>query len=616
MGPGKIGPGTVVHLCGIISSPLVFRGSGTLGNPITLRFERDAKLSAPTWPTAGLSGIIHVSSKDYVVIDGGENGVIEATDDGTAKTHQHHIRGVRFENAGYSEVKNLTIRNLYVRTPYSSDYRQNGTGISIDGVNSVKVYNNTISECRTGISAAYRHNGNSLEIYGNNIARVSNGVFIGGANTGHTLTNLSIHNNVLGDQYNWEGTWDPRIGGGDGHFHNDGIQISAPHGGNYVQGVKVYENIIGGDMGKYMTAFIYMEDDIRNTEVYNNILFTTGAGYPVNGFIVAGSSGYIYNNTVVTSNGGGAAGLSGSGSKIIGNIFYNVSTGIATDFANRVGVSDYNIYVFKKEPAEMYMRPYIVKYDQWRATYGYDAHSLRIDPQFVNLSGKDFRLRSGSPAIDAIADASLLAELRNIITKDKNGISRPQGSGWDIGAYESSGNGNVVPALPPPCTSFAYSAWGTCANGMQTRTITTTIPASCLGGSPVTIQSCTAIVNLPVLPPIVPPPVTVPSVDVIPRTIPVTPPVVPITPPPTPVIPTPTPTFISRFIPPFTSTNPTTPSTVTKPRTTTGPFVPLPEVTPEEAISTTKVPFTEQIKSIFSYILQRIQNGFMRVFGM
>jgi len=42
------------------------------------------------------------------------------------------------------------------------------------------------------------------------------------------------------------------------------------------------------------------------------------------------------------------------------------------------------------------------------------------------------------------------------------------------------------------CTSFTYSAWSACSSsGTQTRTVTSSSPAGCTGGSPVLTQSCT-----------------------------------------------------------------------------------------------------------------------------
>ena len=52
-----------------------------------------------------------------------------------------------------------------------------------------------------------------------------------------------------------------------------------------------------------------------------------------------------------------------------------------------------------------------------------------VDPRFVSPSGLNFRLQSGSPAIDA----GLLVSL---VLTDIDGVTRPQGSRHDIGAHE------------------------------------------------------------------------------------------------------------------------------------------------------------------------------------
>ncbi|MFN8596091.1 MAG: choice-of-anchor Q domain-containing protein [Anaerolineae bacterium] len=56
------------------------------------------------------------------------------------------------------------------------------------------------------------------------------------------------------------------------------------------------------------------------------------------------------------------------------------------------------------------------------------AHSLIGDPRFIDPNSDNYALRFGSAAIDYGTDAG--------ISVDIDGISRPQGHGFDIGAYE------------------------------------------------------------------------------------------------------------------------------------------------------------------------------------
>lgn len=73
---------------------------------------------------------------------------------------------------------------------------------------------------------------------------------------------------------------------------------------------------------------------------------------------------------------------------------------------------------------------------------------LQGDPQFVNASAGNFALQSGSPAIDTGGVDDVYATFESTyglsIAKDLAGVSRPQGTGWDIGAYEY-----VAGAVPP-----------------------------------------------------------------------------------------------------------------------------------------------------------------------
>ena len=64
--------------------------------------------------------------------------------------------------------------------------------------------------------------------------------------------------------------------------------------------------------------------------------------------------------------------------------------------------------------------------------------------------------------------------------------ARSQLAGYLLGPLSTDGGGATQ------CTAFTYSSWGTCQpDGTQTRTVLTSSPSGCTGGSPITTQSCT-----------------------------------------------------------------------------------------------------------------------------
>ena len=61
--------------------------------------------------------------------------------------------------------------------------------------------------------------------------------------------------------------------------------------------------------------------------------------------------------------------------------------------------------------------------------------------------------------------------------------------------------GIYITDLAPPCTSWTYTAWGACQeNNTQSRTVASSLPSGCTGGSPILTQECvyaTPSVNSP-----------------------------------------------------------------------------------------------------------------------
>jgi hypothetical protein len=76
-----------------------------------------------------------------------------------------------------------------------------------------------------------------------------------------------------------------------------------------------------------------------------------------------------------------------------------------------------------------------VNNDMWMSdgsqpgTYGSNATHLTLNPQFVNLAGLNFHLSASSPMIDA-------GETLSQVPYDYDGVARPQGAAYDIGAFE------------------------------------------------------------------------------------------------------------------------------------------------------------------------------------
>ena len=132
---------------------------------------------------------------------------------------------------------------------------------------------------------------------------------------------------------------------------------------------------------------------------YNNLLVeNTGSGIHVRGRMTK-----IFNNTIV-HNGGRAMHISASQAEIRNNISYGNAQGIRnqspdTTFSNNLC-----------------------------GTPGTGCQVIG-DPRFVNAAEGDYSLRSDSPAIDQGVTLSA-------VKTDFDGKSRPQGSAYDIGAYE------------------------------------------------------------------------------------------------------------------------------------------------------------------------------------
>jgi hypothetical protein len=434
-GAGQISPGDVVHLCGVIGTTLTVQGSGTSGHAISIVFEPNARLSQ----AAGT--LMYCQSKKYVVIDGGSNGIIENTNNGTTLGNQAATTGIYAPGCSEFEVKNLTVQNLYVHASAADsalDFGASG-GIYMNGFgNHVSIHDCIFHDIcwvlnmGSGIAGA-----SGLSLYNNSFSNYDHAVAgIGGAMS--APANVNIHDNHFGATANWDTTANT--------YHHDGIHIYFAPGGS-LSGVNIYNNLFDGNWGANNTAHIFVEGDwsranpnaVSNVKLWNNV-FQQYAGNTLNdGFLWGGGPGWaIYNNTFcgarVTNS--TAIFLGGTGLAFKNNLFTNVTTFISlwTGASFAAGGLNQNLYA---EPWAGGNPPWsaggsgCATLAQWQSVTAQDSQSTMAAQANLNTDGT---LKASSPAVGTGADLSAF------FLTDKTGATRT--APWDIGAYK------YVPTAP------------------------------------------------------------------------------------------------------------------------------------------------------------------------
>ncbi len=275
------------------------------------------------------------------------------------------------------------------------------------------VHHNGLSTGRTGIFTAFVHH---VLIEGNeSYSNGEHGIYCSNSGDYPTIRGNTLHHNAnCGLHMN-----------GDASMGNDGV-IS--HG--LVERNVIYENGTGG-------SGINM-DGVTHTVVRNNLLYNNHASgislYQIDGGSGSQNNRVLNNTIVVPADGRWAINIpdtNDTGNQVYNNIIYSYHPWRGCILIPTPGLagfqSDYNVVMDRFSTDGGDTR---IGLAAWQAL-GYDAHSFIAAPAqlFVDPAGGDYRLKPGSPAINA---GVALPD----VPDDLTGQPRPIGPAFDIGAYE------------------------------------------------------------------------------------------------------------------------------------------------------------------------------------
>jgi hypothetical protein len=447
--------GDTVVLSGTITTKLVIPTSGSAGNIITYQFDTGAKFSTARWATGAIG-----STQSYITIDGGTNGIIEATGNGTARATQLACIGINITGGSNITIKNLLVRDMYVRTPGSAELVREGQGIVVQDITGgLLIENCTVTEGDTMIAFVWSLTSTNWIVRDCVLSRCNHGIFASITQNNVVITNPKFYRNRVSESDIWEGHPD---------LHLNCIFIAcespAAQGGDYTNGgtapgLEVYSNYIGPEIGFTNTAAIFIPDQgwraFANCMVYNN-LFTSDSGtHWNNGCIAVSSNGaLVANNTYIAGGGGGTFIQIGQGSAsttgmiIKNNLGTNIGTGI---YCPQGGIAscDYNVFHYESGTAENTYPPGgYYSMATWTAATGFDVHTSTSLP---SLDASNVPTSGDTVAKDHGTDLSAY------FTTDKNGNTRT--GTWDIGAFEyGAGGGDVTAPTPNPATFASVTA--------------------------------------------------------------------------------------------------------------------------------------------------------------
>lgn len=448
-------PGDVSYICGTItgganSNLLSIHGNGTSASPITVIWDTGAILQAPYFSATNYG--INGNGAAYVVLDGGTNGIIQNTANGSSLTYQQSSVLVGGFGDNFT-VRNLSLLNVYVHA--LNDPNGGGTwGIRIAGESNVIIGpNNTLTQADVGIFDDWTSSNNSnLTVYNNSFSGINQDMEFGFYPAG-TFTNVSVYGNRATNWVNWD---EP----GNGYHHNFVHAFTNLPGANLTGSLQIFNNQVIGDIGAHATSMVFLENNNGGTGgtmgtwyIFNNIFYKTNANVPTSSGIVAPQSnnGYLLNNTIIDAGGTGnnaynCVNFYGDGWTAKNNIEIGCGTYIYQQGSSLS--ANNNDYYGAASPQWIWGTSFLSSLGSWQSSCNCDSSSITTNP---NLNS-NYAPNSGSPVIGAGVNLTSLGIAA--LNSDKAGNPRPGSGAWTIGAFNL---GSASSATPSPATGLTGS---------------------------------------------------------------------------------------------------------------------------------------------------------------
>ena len=416
----EVAIGDTVYVCGnteasptLYDENVILTTSGSEGNIIT--FSASPRRSA-------VIRVIGLRNRSYINIEG-----FRVTNDYTELASPNYKVGVYLRDCSYIEILDNHFYDLRFYPAILGHWSHSSHNITIK--------NNYIERCNIGIWG----DGNNWLVEDNEIYRLMMGV--GGVDADYARF-WGIGQIWRGNYFH--GTILEEVGGS----HTDGFQTfkMTDDVDYYCKDILIENNIVS-QMHQAILMQDYHAQQILEapSEVFTNItirnnVFNDIWAYGI-GLLAVGDVD-IYNNTFYDMVHFVARFIGPIGNIVIKN---NI-------MANSHG--DGVCIIYENMELEVIDENYNLVYNWnfgsgpgWFTNWGDGSIIGNTDaknPDFVDAGGEDFQLQSSSPAINAGVDVEVVLDIE--------GNVRPQGSGYDIGAYEYAEDIDVTAPTPDPMT--------------------------------------------------------------------------------------------------------------------------------------------------------------------